>query len=433
MPIELQVTSMAYGGEGVGRWNGKAVFVPYAIPGEEVMAEIVEDHGRYARARLVQVTMPTAGRVSPPCPHFGPDRCGGCTWQHVGYGAQLTFKAGIVRDQLARICRVADPPVRAPMGMDDPWRYRNHVQLVAQAGGQLGYQAGGSHRTVLVTQCPIAHPLVASMVSAPAAGAAWRLPAGLAGGWVRRAAPRAGINTGQRLLVLETREPLPPVRGAWPFAVAAEAGTRVIPLAGNPHLEERLGGRAFRYSPRSFFQVNTAQAERLVELVAGYVDPQGDETLLDCFCGVGVFGLLLAGRVKRIIGVEESGSSISDARVNAAGVANVTFLHGQAQSVVPSLSEPVHAVVLDPPREGCDPAVLKALVDLAPRRIVYVSCDPSTLARDVTSLGEAGYVLREATPVDMFPQTYHVETVVLLERKQIKITFEILFVLELGQ
>jgi 23S rRNA (uracil1939-C5)-methyltransferase len=293
MPIELQVTSMAYGGEGVGRWNGKAVFIPYAMPGEGVTAEIVEDRGRFARARLVQVTSPSAERVSPPCPHFGPDRCGGCTWQHVRYSAQLAFKAGIVRDQLARIGHLTGPLVQAPLGMDDPWHYRNHVQLVAEPGGLLGYQAAGSHRTVVVTQCPIAHPLVAGMVSAPVTGAAWRLPPGLGGVWVRRAAPRAGINTGQRLLVLETHSQPPLVRGAWPFSVAAEAGSRVFPMAGRPHLDERLGGRVFRYSPRSFFQVNIEQAERLVELVATYVDPQGDETLLDCFCGVGVFGLLL--------------------------------------------------------------------------------------------------------------------------------------------
>jgi 23S rRNA (uracil1939-C5)-methyltransferase len=417
MPVDLQVASMAYGGEGVARWEGKAVFVPYAMPGDEVTAEIVEDRGRYARARLVKVTTPSAERVNPACPHFGPDRCGGCNWQHAGYGAQLTFKAGIVRDQLARLGHQADPLVRAPLGMVEPWGYRNHLQLVPQAGWQLGYQAAGSHRRVVVTQCPIAHPQVASMVAAPTAGEVWRLPPGLGGAWVRRAAPRAGINTGQRLLVLETYSEPPRVSGVWPFAVVAETGARVTALAGRAHLEERLGGRIFRYSPRSFFQVNTAQAERLVDLVAAYVDPQGDETLLDCFCGVGIFGLLLASRVRRVIGVEESGSAIADARINARGVANVTFLHGQAQSVLPSLGEPVHTVVLDPPREGCDRAVLKALVDLSPRRIVYVSCDPSTLARDVARLAEAGYLLREATPVDMFPQTYHVETVCLLERR----------------
>jgi 23S rRNA (uracil1939-C5)-methyltransferase len=345
VPIQLKITSMAYGGEGVGRWEGKAVFVPFAMAGEEIAAEIVEDRGRFARARLVQVTSPSQERVAPLCPHFGPDRCGGCSWQHIRYAAQLAFKAGIVRDQLTRIGRAVDPLVREPVGMDDPWRYRNHLQLVAGAGGLLAYQAAGSHRSITVTECPIAHP-----------------------------------------------------------------------LAGNPHLEERLGGRTFRYSPRSFFQVNTAQAERLVDLVGRYVDPQGNETLLDCFCGVGVFGLRLAGRVKRVIGVEESGSSIADARVNAAGVTNATFLHGQAQSVLPSLSEPVHTVVLDPPREGCDPSVLKALANLAPRRIVYVSCDPSTLARDVGRLAEAGYVLCEVTPVDMFPQTYHIESVALMTK-----------------
>jgi 23S rRNA (uracil1939-C5)-methyltransferase len=416
MLIELQVTSMAYGGEGVGHWNGKAVFVPYAMPGESVTVEIIEDRDRYARARLVQVAAPSGDRVAPLCLHFGPDRCGGCAWQNVRYSAQLSFKAGIVRDQLARLGHIADPPVRAMLGMDDPWGYRNHVQLAAEAGGRLGYQAAASHRTVVVDQCAIAHPLVASMVTGPEAGASWRLPPGLEGDWVRRAAPRAGINTGQRLLVLESWRRPPFVRGAWPFAVAVEDGTRVIPLAGRTHLEERLGGRVFRYSPRSFFQVNTVQAERLVDLVAAYLDPQGDETLLDCFCGVGVFGLLLAGRVRHVIGVEESASAIGDARINAKGVAGVTFLHGQAQSVLPSLNEPVHSAVLDPPREGCDPAVLKALAALAPRRIVYVSCDPSTLARDVARLGEAGYGLREATPVDMFPQTYHIETVALLTR-----------------
>jgi 23S rRNA (uracil1939-C5)-methyltransferase len=414
MPIEFQVTSMAYGGEGIGRWNGKAVFVPYAIPGESVTAEIIEDRGRYARARLVQVTAPSTDRVDPPCPHFGPERCGGCAWQHVGYQAQLDYKTSIVRDQLVRLGHVTDPLLRPALGMDNPWGYRNHLQLAVTAGGRLGFQTVGSHRTIVVDQCPIAHPLVASMVSDSEGGDSWRLPPGLAGDWVRRAAPRAGINTDQRLLVLESGRQPPVVRGAWPFAVAVETGARVIPLAGRPHIEERLGGLVFRYSPRSFFQVNTAQAERLVELVARYVNPQGDETLLDCFCGVGVFGLLLAGRVRRVIGVEESASAIGDARVNTKGVANVTFLHGQAQSVLPSLSEPVHSVVLDPPREGCEPAALKALANLAPRRIVYVSCDPSTLGRDVARLGEAGYVLREATPVDMFPQTYHIETVALL-------------------
>lgn len=417
MPIELQILSMAYGGEGVGRWQGKAVFVPYALPGEAITAAIVEDRGRFARARLSEVIAPGADRVPPACPHFGAGRCGGCTWQHVRYGAQLAFKAGIVRDQLARLGRVSDPQVLPPIGMEDPWRYRNHVQLAAGPGGSLGYQAAGSHRSVVVTQCLIAHPLVTSMVEAPVEGAAWRLPPGLEGGWVRRASPRAGIATGQRLLLLEAGRQPPLVRGTWPFAVAVEHGNRLIPVAGTPRLEERLGGRTFRYSPRSFFQVNVVQAERLVELVASYVDPQGDETLLDCFCGVGVFGLLLAGRVKRVIGVEESGNSITDARVNAADAVNVTFLHGQVQSVLPSLDEPVHTVVLDPPREGCDPAVLKALASLVPRRIVYVSCDPSTLARDVARLAEAGYALRQATPVDMFPQTYHIETVCLLERK----------------
>jgi 23S rRNA (uracil1939-C5)-methyltransferase len=323
------------------------------------------------------------------------------------------------------------------VGMDVPWRYRNNAQFGVDAQGRLSFQAAGSNRLVPVTSCAILHPLLSEMAFGPepAGNLAGDVPALLSSvggkpGWLHRVSLRAGIHTGDRLVILEVAGAGGPPRGpleAWAGSLASRLGPacsvvllpeegRPVTLAGRGYLEERLSGRAFRVSAASFFQVNTAQAEKLAELVAAYADPHGDETLLDCFCGVGTFGLLLAGRVARVIGVEESPSAVADARVNAAGLANVTLRQGTAEAVLPSLRQPVHLAIVDPPRQGCEPAALAALARLGPRRIVYVSCDPATLARDVLRLAAAGYILREATPVDMFPQTYHVETVALLER-----------------
>lgn len=418
MPISLRLTSVAYGGPAVGRHQGKTIFVPYAIPGEEVLVDIVQDRGRYAWARLLQVTTASPDRVAVPCPHCGPEQCGGCAWQHMAYPLQLSLKTQVVREQLQRLGGVEEPVVRPALGMDQPWQYRNNVQLVADASGRLGYRSAQTNRTVIISQCPIAHPLLGEMARPETAGGPWRLPAALAGAQVQRAILRAGTQTGQQMLVLETIGEAPGLSGPWPFPVVAMRNGVLQRPCPRDYIEERLGGRLFRVSAGSFFQVNTAQAERLAEMVKLYAGLRGNETLLDCFCGVGTFGLLLANQARRVIGVEESRSAIVDARanVNAAGLANVTLLQGKAERVLASIRERVDVAIVDPPRQGCATAVLAALGRLKPKRIVYVSCDPSTLARDIARLAQAGYALEEATPVDMFPQTYHIETVAMLSR-----------------
>jgi 23S rRNA (uracil1939-C5)-methyltransferase len=236
---------------------------------------------------------------------------------------------------------------------------------------------------------------------------------------LERLSLRCGVNTGQRMVVFETYEDEPfELEVDLPVScVFLLNDGRTATLIGCEYLGEILAGQEYRISAGSFFQVNTPQAEALVRLVEDYLAPTGSEVLLDAYCGVGVFGLSLASKVRQVIGVEESPSAVADAHLNASLADNVEFVEGRVERVLPSLGTPLDLAVLDPPRRGCASEVLTALTELAPAKIVYVSCDPATLARDTRQLVQAGYQLVEVQPVDMFPQTYHIESVTLLRRK----------------
>jgi len=397
---------MAHGGSALGRHEGKVIFVAGGIPGEEVVAEIVEDRGRYAHARLVEVITPSPHRIEEPrCPHFGV--CGGCQWQHIAYEAQLAFKEEVVRDQLAHLGRLPEAMVKPTLGMAEPWFYRNHVRFRVGPRGHLGFMDVAGRRVVPIEICTIMHPLLWEIFEALELA----FPA------LERVSLRAGVNTGERMVVLETAGDEPPeleVDLPLSCVLLLRDGTPVS-LVGSTHFHEAVGGRRFRVSAGSFFQVNTAQAERLIETVLGYLDPREDEVLLDAYCGVGTFGLLLAPQVGEVIGIEESPQALDDADHNAGDLDNVTLIEGRVEEVLPQLEE-VDLAILDPPRQGVAAPALESLVGLGPRKIVYVSCDPATLARDLGRLAGAGYRLVEVQPVDMFPQTYHVESVALLER-----------------
>jgi 23S rRNA (uracil1939-C5)-methyltransferase len=406
---------MAHGGAALGRHEGKVVFVPYAVPGEKALVEIVEDKGRYARGRLVEVLSPSAQRVLPPCPHFGSQApavavgCGGCHWQHIAYEAQLEFKQRIVQDQLARIGRFEGVPVKPVTASPEPWCYRNHVQFTLDEHGRLGFKEAESQRVVPIEECHIMHPFLEEVFYALDLD----LPE------LERLSLRCGIHTGQRMAVFETSEDEPfELEVDLPVAcVFLLSDGRTATLIGQEYISEILAGQEYRISANSFFQVNTPQAEELVRLVRDYLAPTGNEVLLDAYCGVGVFGLSLAGEVGQVIGLEESPSAVADARFNAGPADNVEFIEGRVEEVLPSLGTPVDLAVLDPPRQGCASEALTALAGLTPARMVYVSCDPATLARDTRRLIQAGYQLVEVQPVDMFPQTYHIENVALLERR----------------
>ena len=408
--FELHLTDMAHGGDALGRHEGKVIFVPYAMPGEEALVEIVEDKGRYARARLIEILSPSPHRVGPPCPHFGPGKCGGCQWQHIAYPAQLELKAAVVGDQLARLGRLPDVPVKRPLPNASPWHYRNHVQFSVGDDGRLGFVATDGRRVETVEVCHLLHPLLEELFAA--------LDLELPG--LTRLSLRAGVNTGDQMVIFETHDDLPPaLESDLPIScVLLLSDGAPANLVGSNYITEVVAGRRFRISAPSFFQVNTAAAEELVRVVGEYLAPAGDETLLDAYCGVGTFALSLADKVGRVIGIEEDAGAVADARLNIAELTNVEFMEGRVEALLPQLDRPIDLAVLDPPRQGCRPDALMTLIELAPLRVVYVSCDPATLARDARKLAEGGYQLLEVQPVDMFPQTYHVESVALFEKSE---------------
>jgi 23S rRNA (uracil1939-C5)-methyltransferase len=412
--VDLLLTALAHGGSALGRHQGQVVFVPYAIPGETVRAEVVEAHARWARARLLEVLEPSTHRIEPPCRYFGPDLCGGCHLQHIAYEAQAEFKRQVVIDQLARIGGLHDVDVNEIIGASEPWAYRNHVQFSVTPDGTLGFLTTDAHnaelRVVPVEECLLLDPLLDDLWSA------------LDMEWpqLHRLSLRCGSATGDLLAIFELDHYEDfDIEVDFPVScVLLLADGEVVVLMGNSHFHEEVAGREYRVSAGSFFQVNTAGAEALVALVRDYLAPTGSEILVDAYCGVGLFGLALTDRVEQLIGVEADPSAIADFRHNAQGLDHVALIEGAAQTSLVRLGGPIDLMVLDPPRSGAEKQVVAEIVRLQPLRLVYVSCDPATLARDARHLTNAGYRLEEVQPVDLFPQTYHVEAVALFVRDE---------------
>lgn len=399
------MSGMAHGGDALARHEGKVIFIPYVLPGEEVVVELTEERASYSRARLVEVLTPSPDRVEPRCLHYG--TCGGCQWQHIAYERQSALREEVLRSQLKRIAHLPSVLVRPTLAAPDPWWYRNHVQLHLEKQGKLGFMGTDGRSVIPITECHIMHALL------------WDTFVGLEIDFpeLERVSLRAGIATGEQLVVLESvGAQAPAIEVDVPISCVLLLGDDTpVTYVGNSYVTERIGSRSLRVSATSFFQANTSQTERLVRTVEEYLDPQGRECLLDLYCGVGTLGLALAGRVSEVIGIDSNEAAIADAKFNAEGMTNVTFLEGSAEQVLPSIEQPIDLVILDPPRQGASKECLAALTTLSVPRIIYVSCDPATLARDVGSLGQSGYQLVEVQPVDMFPQTYHVETVALLQ------------------
>ncbi|RME35650.1 MAG: class I SAM-dependent RNA methyltransferase, partial [Thermoflexia bacterium] len=398
-PLVLTLTGVAHGGAAIGRYEGKVVFVPYALPGEKVLVEVVEDHRRYAHARLLEVLEPSPERVSPPCPYFGPEGCGGCHWQHAAYEAQVRMKAQVVADQLSRIGGIPDPPVRPTLPDPSGWAYRNQARFHPAPEGGLGFYVGESHAVVPIEDCLILHPLLADLYDV----VDLELPG------LRALTLRAGIATGERMLILETEDDEPPILEIdIPVScVLLRSDGALLTLIGSSSFREIVAGREYRVSAPSFFQANTHQAGELVRRVLEGLDLRGGEVVLDGYCGVGLFTAPLAERAGLVLAVESDPYAVEDLLANTEGMENVEVIEGPIEVVLPDVGEPLDAAVVDPPRAGMTLEALEGLVRLAPERVVYVSCDPATLARDGRRLAEAGYRLVEVWPVDMFPQTYH--------------------------
>ncbi len=445
------MTSLAAEGDGVGRAGGMAVFVPQAALGDELEVEVTETSARFARARIVRVVAAGPQRVAPPCPVYA--ACGGCAWQHLAYPAQLRAKRTIVVEALRRLGHVADPEalVRPVWPADPPWRYRHKMAVpfapppVPGDPPLAGFYAARSHRIVPLASCAIQHPLLdralAETVRLSAALGVAAYNARTGRGDLRHLVARVNQLGKELLLCLVTaRESFPQgpaladaLMAAIPACVGvlqnvngapgnAILGRTTRPLRGRTHLAEELDGLRFLVSAPSFFQVSPAQAARLYAVAVGQAALTRAQVAFDLYAGVGTLSLCLARVAGAVHAVEEVPEAVRDGRRNAAAnrMPGLRFHLGTAESVLPALvahGPRPDVVVLDPPRKGAAATVLAAIARAAPRRIVYVSCNPATLARDVEVLGAAGYALQEVQPLDMFPQTAHVECSSLLERR----------------
>jgi len=403
--VEVEVTTATYGGSCMGRLpDGRAVFVPFALPGERVRIRLSEEKRTYARGELLEVLRPAPQRIAPRCPHFG--ECGGCHYQHMDYPTQVALKAAILRDQLQRLAGLIDAPVQPTVAAPSPWNYRNTVQFHLDAQGRLGYHRPDSHQVLPIRECHLPEATLnqvwPNLDFEPIPG-------------LERIELRLGSGE-EVLLILESRDPQPPEFSLdLPISAVHLSPAGSIVLAGDDYLVMEVLGRAFKVSAASFFQVHTRQAEAMVQHLLEQLPLHPQATLLDVYCGVGLFSAFLAPHVGRCLGVEISPSACDDFAANLDEFDNVALYQGPAEDVLPLLDVQPDIAVVDPPRAGMEPRALEALLRLRPRFIAYVSCDPATLGRDMRRLIEAGYILRRSTPFDMFPQTYHIESISLLE------------------
>jgi 23S rRNA (uracil1939-C5)-methyltransferase len=445
--VEVTVDDLAFGGEGVGRLDGYVMFVSGGIPGDRVRLRVTETRGRYGRGVIDAVLEPSPHRVAAPCPYFG--QCGGCRLQHVDYGAQLAFKQKQVQDCLERVGGAAGFELRPIVPAPEPYGYRNKMEFTvarAPAGGPvIGLHAAARYDKVLdVERCLLQsegmNALLASVRDEVASRGLTVFDQASAQGLLRFVTLREGRRTGDAMANVVASAPdveaLGPLaealRGRVPAVAsvvlnvnakkaAVAVGTEEHVLLGRDHIREMLGGLVFQVSANSFFQTNTVQAERLFGLVEEACALTGGETVADLYSGTGAISLLLARRVRQVYGIELVAAAVADAERNARlnGIDNCTFLAGEVRHVLPQLVRDgvrTDVAVADPPRAGFHPRALTALADLAPPRIVYVSCNPATLARDVGGLVQQGYRLEWVQPVDMFPQTPHIEAVARLAR-----------------
>jgi 23S rRNA (uracil1939-C5)-methyltransferase len=402
MEYEIDFITAVYGGETLGRLpDGRAVFVPFVLPGERGRVRLVEDKKGYARGALMELLRASPERITPRCIHFA--ICGGCHYQQIDYARQLELKSAVLRDQFTRIAGVAQPPLRACVPAPEAWNYRNGLQFHLNAQGRLGFLAADGSGVMALDECHLPEA---------ALNALWPqlefepLPG------LERIALRQGAD-GDALMVLESDGLQVPQLSVEELPVSVvhlgPAGTLV--MAGADGVVMEILGRPFRVSAGSFFQVNTAMAEKMVSYLLETLPLDPGSNLLDLYCGVGLFSAFFAGRCAQVVGVESSGAACADFAANLDEFENVSLYEGEAGQVLPGLEGHFEVALVDPPRAGLERSALDALLRLAPETLVYISCDPATLARDAKRLLAGGYGLEEVTPFDLFPQTYHIESI----------------------
>ena len=385
---KLELTLSAWGrlGEALAYWNDREVFVSGGIPGEEVVAEIVAIRRKYIAAKVVQVTKASPARIDAPCQYYG--ACSGCQWQHVSYEAQLSAKQDRVIDSLFRVGGFINPNVLPVLPSPDQLGYRNHARFTIKEHGSLGFVNRETHRFVKIDTCMLMHPGINKLLGDLQGHCSETTQLSI----------RAGEDTGDYLVQPTLKS------------------TDIPIVTGQKHYRDSIQGVEFRVASPSFFQVNNKQASNMALVVKDALNLKGTEVLLDAYAGVGTFAILLAPYASKVIAIEESSAAVADAKVNAENTHNVEFILGKTEEVLGDLDSVPDAVVLDPPRAGCQSPAIDSLLRLYPENVVYVSCDPDTLARDLKMLCSVAYSIDSIQPLDMFPQTHHVENIVILKK-----------------
>lgn len=442
----ITIDNMGYEGEGVGKIDGFTVFVAGAIVGEKVLIKIVKISKNFGFGKLLEIIEKSISRIEPVCDIY--KSCGGCNLQHIDYAAQLEFKTNRVNQVINRIGKLEKVIVHPTLGMESPYNYRNKVQLPASNKNgevKIGFYAARSHDIINMENCYIQDSVADIVVKLTRK---WIKEFNIQcyneenhQGILRHVMIRKGSKTGQVMVVLVTNGKSLPYKEEFIAIITKKIkgivsviqninsektnvilGESCVTLWGKDTITDYIGEFKFEVSPLSFFQVNSVQTEVLYDKVLEYANLSGGEVVLDAYCGTGTISLFLSQKAKKVYGVEIVPQAIENAKINAKvnNVGNTEFLVGEAEVIIPKLINDgviADVVVVDPPRKGCDKALLEAISHMGPITIVYVSCDPGTLARDLGILNELGYITKEIQPVDMFPQTAHIENVARIEKK----------------
>ena len=442
--ITVSIEDLTHDGAGVAKIDGYPLFIVGALPGETAEVHVLKTLKSYGFAKLIEIITPSEYRVAPPCHVF--DECGGCQVQHLSYEGQLMWKQQMVKNAMERLAKLPHVPVLPVKGMDNPWRYRNKSQI--PFGIQDGRVVAGFYQTrsheiadtdVCIIQTEEADEILREMKKELGRLGIAPYNEKTNQGMLRHVVIRKGRATGEIMVVLITK------KKKFPQQVEAVAaikrilpqitsiiqnvneektnvifGEKTITLWGKDAIEDLIGDVRFEISARSFYQVNPEQTEVLYQQALDYAQLTGTETVIDAYCGIGTISLFLAKQAKQVLGVEIVPQAIEDAKRNAEinGLHNTYFEAGPAEVVIPKWykeGKTADVLVVDPPRKGCDEALLQTILEQKPTRIVYVSCNPATLARDLRILEDGGYETKEVQPVDMFPQTTHCEAVAWLE------------------
>ncbi|GJQ34948.1 MAG: 23S rRNA (uracil-5-)-methyltransferase RumA [Anaerolineaceae bacterium] len=413
---DITLEKLTYGGEAMGRLpDGRAVFVPFGLPGETVRIQLTQEKQNFARGEILEILQSSQDRIQPKCKHFS--QCGGCHYQHLPYEKQLLAKADILRDQLQRIGKIENPPVQTTVPSPNQWNYRNHIQFHLTDDGKLGFINAKGNATLPIEECHLPE----STINAFRNNLQFESRLNL-----ERVSLRSGTDDDLMLILESETEETPELEIEADISIVHIYEDHPVVIAGSNALTIQVLGKDFRVSAPSFFQVNTPMAEKMVQhLITNLQLPitnNQSTTLLDLYCGVGLFSKFFADKYAKVIGIESAPSSCEDFAINLDEFDNIELYEGAAEEILPALvghafsvTDPIH-IILDPPRAGLDKHALDAILQINPHVIAYVSCDPSTLARDAARLIKGGYTLQQVTPFDLFPQTYHIESISIFTR-----------------